>query len=97
MTNKHRLFNIIKAAEDEHYKLKPHGSDDERIIRIVNHLAKNNAILLPCKLGSTVWVIKKSCAEPFPAEFRLDDLDQFGKRVFLSRAEAWRMMKGERR
>ena len=53
---------------------------------------KQNYIKLPCKIGDTVWVISKNVAEPFPAKFRLDDLEQIGRRIFLTRAEAMKRM-----
>lgn len=55
---------------------------------------KQSYIKLPCKLGDTVWVISKNCAEPFPAKFRVDDLEQIGRRVFMTRAEAVKRMRG---
>lgn len=55
---------------------------------------KQAIINLPCKLNDTVWVISKNCPEPFPAKFRLDDVDQIGQRVFLTKAEAVKRMRG---
>lgn len=54
-------------------------------------------VRLPCEVGTTVWVISKNCAEPFPAKFRLDDVANLGKKVFLSRASAIKFMRGAKR
>lgn len=60
--------------------------------KIADNLIANNVIVLPCALGSTVWIVNKSCTEPYPAKFKLDDLSQIGKRVFLSREKALKYM-----
>lgn len=87
MSNKEKLEKLIATVL----------SDCTTAEDIAKHLDKNNVIVLPCAIGSTVWAISKNCAEPFPAKFRLDDLAQMGRRVFLSRAEALRHMGGARR
>lgn len=51
-----------------------------------------NAIVLPCKVGTPVFIINKK-GQIFPGKFRLDDIDQFGKRVFLTRSEAEAVLK----
>lgn len=66
--------------------------------QIADHLIANNVIVLPCAIGSTVWIVSKACAEPYPAKFKLDDLSQIGRRIFLSRESALKYMrKGSRR
>lgn len=66
--------------------------------KIADNLIANNVIVLPCALGSTVWIVSKACAEPYPAKFKLDDLSQIGRRIFLSRESALKYMrKGNRR
>jgi hypothetical protein len=90
MNNKEKLMCLLMAS----------GISDmsrEKAEVIAEYLVKNNTMVLPCAIGSQVWVISKSCAEPFSAKFRLDDIDQFGKRVFLTRAEALRRMRGAKR
>ncbi len=54
-------------------------------------------VRLPCEIGTKVWVISKNCAEPFPAKFRLDDVANIGKKVFLSRASAIKFLRGAKR
>lgn len=88
MSNKEKLEKLIATVL----------SDGTTAEDLAKHLDKNNVIALPCAIGSTVWAISKNCAEPFPAKFRLDDLAQIGRRVFLSRADALRHMgRGARR
>ena len=86
MNNRKRIEKILCTI--------PVATPSEEVADILD---KNGVIALPCKIGETVWVISKSCAEPFSAKFRLDDIDQFGRRVFLTRAEALRRMRGAKR
>jgi hypothetical protein len=66
--------------------------------KIADNLIANNVIVLPCAIGSTVWIVSKACAEPYPAKFKLDDLSQIGRRIFLSKESALKYMrKGNRR
>ena len=60
-------------------------ADDTTICK----LFKNKALFikLPCKVGTPVFIINKK-GQIFSGKFRLDDIDQFGKRVFLTRSEA---------
>lgn len=91
MNNKDKILKIIRSTPKEQGR-KTTAEE------IAEHLDNNNVIVLPCAIGSTVWAISKNCAEPFPAKFRLDDLAQIGRRVFLTRAEALRHMgRGARR
>jgi hypothetical protein len=65
--------------------------------QIADHLIANNVIVLPCAIGSTVWIVSKNCTEPYPAKFKLDDVSQIGKRIFLRREDALRRMRGVKR
>ena len=58
-------------------------------------LFKNKALIieLPCKVGTPVFIVNKM-GRICPGKFRLDDIDQFGKRVFLTRKEAEKAVKG---
>jgi hypothetical protein len=58
---------------------------------------KNLIVKLPCEIGTTVWVISKNSAEPYPAKFKFDDIPNIGKRVFFSRASAIKHMRGAKR
>jgi len=57
-------------------------------------LIDNGVIVLPCKVGTPVFIINKK-GQIFPGKFRLDDIDQFGKRVFLTKSEAGAALKAE--
>lgn len=62
--------------------------------QIARHLAKNGVILLPCKIGQTVWIVNRTMGKIYPAKFRLDDIENIGKRIFLTKAEAEKFLKG---
>lgn len=89
MNTRKVLISLIDSVPRKNNKLTAE--------QIADYLIDHNVIVLPCKLGQTVWVVSKNCAEPYPAKFRLDDIDQFGRRVFLTRAEALRRMRGAKR
>ena len=65
--------------------------------KIADNLIANNVIVLPCAIGSTVWIVSKACTEPYPAKFKLDDLSQIGRRIFLSKESALKFMRGAKR
>ena len=60
--------------------------------------------VLPCKVGDTVWKIKRTFeeypdrSEPYiePDAFLLQDVFNIGKTVFLTREEAERAMEGRK-
>lgn len=56
--------------------------------------SKDLMIELPCKVGTPVFIINKTMGRVYPGKFRLDDIDQFGRRVFLTRADAEKAVKG---
>ena len=93
MSQKQKLITLINST--------PKGEDKRKKItaeQIAEHLIANNVIVLPCAIGDTVWIVSKACAEPYPAKFKLDDLSQIGRRIFLSRESALKYMrKGNRR
>jgi hypothetical protein len=64
--------------------------------QIADHLIANNVFVLPCAIGSTVWIVSKNCTEPYPAKFKLDDISAIGKRIFLSKESAMRYMRREK-
>lgn len=51
-------------------------------------------VKLPCKIGTPVFIVNKTMGRVYPGKFRLDDIDQFGRRVFLTRKEAEKAVKG---
>lgn len=84
MINKEKLEKLIATVL----------SDGTTAENLAKHLEKNNVIVLPCAIGSTVWIVSKNCTEPYPAKFKLDDVTQIGKRVFLNREDAEKVLKG---
>ena len=92
MSNRDKLINLIGSTPKQDPRQKITAE------QIADHLIANHVIVLPCTLGSTVWIVSKNCAEPYSAKFKLDDVTQIGKRVFLNREEALRRIgRGARR
>lgn len=92
MNQTQKLTNLINSVPRPDKRCKVTAE------QIADHLIANNVIVLPCAIGSTVWIVSKACAEPYPAKFKLDDLSQIGRRIFLSRESALKYMrKGNRR
>ena len=89
MTHREKLIKLINSTPKQ---------DNGKITaeQIANHLIANNVIVLPCAIGSTVWIVSKSCAEPYPAKFKLDDISAIGRRIFLSKEAALRFMRREK-
>ncbi len=54
---------------------------------VADFLLENGVVVMPCKVGTPVFIINKK-GQIFCGKFRLDDIDQFGKRVFLTKEEA---------
>ena len=71
-------------------------SKAERIRKLLAADKEGRCIILPCKLGDTVWRIKRTFetyldkSEPYiePDAFLLQDVFNIGKTVFLTREEA---------
>ena len=86
MNSREKLINLINSVP------RPDKKSKITAEQIADHLVANNVIVLPCKLGDTVWIVRKSSAEPFPARFDYDDIKGLGKTVFMTRAEAMKRM-----
>ena len=99
MNNKERImyllhtagWNIFSEPEFCVQKVKYHFSNN--VEQIADYLIANGVIVLPCKVGDPVFIITKN-GYIHTGKFRLDDLERFGKRVFLTRAEAEKALKG---
>ncbi len=71
-------------------------SKAEQIRKLLAADNEGRCIILPCKLGDTVWRIKRTFetypdkSEPYiePSAFLLQDVFNIGKTVFLTREEA---------
>ena len=90
MTHRDKLIELITSTPKQEPKQKITAE------QIADHLIANNVIVLPCALGSTVWIVSKNCTEPYPAKFKLDDISAIGKRIFLSKEAALRFMRREK-
>ena len=86
MTQREKLIGLILNPA-------PSLADAEKI---ADNLIANNVYVLPCAIGSTVWIVSKNCTEPYPAKFKLDDVSQIGRRIFLSKESALKFMRKER-
>lgn len=91
MNQTQKLITLINSVPRENKQQKITAE------QIANHLIANNVIVLPCALGSTVWIVSKACAEPYPAKFKYDDISAIGKRVFVSKESALKYMRGEKK
>lgn len=87
------LANLIGKAK-RNRKYREFSCSFERDFFLAEELIENGVIVLPCKVGTPVFIINKK-GQIFNGKFRLDDLDQFGKRVFLTRSEAEGVLKAE--
>lgn len=57
MRDRDRLYGLIVDIENELFREYPHYSDMERIERTADHLLAAGCILLPCKVGDTVYYL----------------------------------------
>lgn len=89
MTQRDKLITLIMGANINTVSLA-------NAEKIADNLIANNVFVLPCAIGSTVWIVSKNCTEPFPAKFKLDDISAIGKRIFLSKESALRFMRREK-
>jgi hypothetical protein len=83
------------------------GIPDDRLAEIAQAERDGRLVVLPCKVGTRVWVIGQNCdlcrdmyaeepclfgsceyKEVFESVFGYGMIDNFGKTVFLTRAEA---------
>jgi hypothetical protein len=55
---------------------------------------KGLVIDLPCKVGTPVFIVNKTHGCVYKGKFRLDDIDQVGKRIFLTEEAAKKVIKG---
>ena len=80
-----------------------HYSSHDRMKELAKADKEGRLAVLPCKVGDTVWRIKRTFetypdkSKPYiePDAFLLQDVFNIGKTVFLTREEAEKAMKGE--
>lgn len=83
------------ACSEDGYKTMPSLEEF-----FADYLLSNNVIILPCKIGDTVYVIggkyRHGSVEKWinTGKFRFSDIDKLGKTVFLSKEEAEKALGG---
>ena len=99
MTHRDKLIELIISTPrlECTHNGRANGKTFQTAQNMADHLIANNVIVLPCAIGSTVWIVSKSCTEPYPAKFKLDDLSQIGRRIFLTKEKALNHMRGEKK
>lgn len=55
-----RLIELIVDAENAIYQEKPYSTDTERYSRVADHLLAEGVIVLPCKVGDTLYEISRT-------------------------------------
>jgi hypothetical protein len=98
MTQRDKLIELIISTPQLEctHNGRANGKTFQTAQNMADHLIANNVFVLPCAIGSTVWIVSKNCTEPFPAKFKLDDISAIGKRIFLSKESAMRYMRREK-
>ncbi len=98
MTDRERLIELLEQEK----AFSRHLTDDERRGKLADYLLENGVIVLPCKVGDTVYELKyyHCCTNPEldfydidEKTFGLDMLNKIGKTVFLTREEAEQALK----
>ena len=90
-----------KKFEDE---VVASGKTFGRLVELLHADKDGRCVVLPCKVGDTVWRIKRTFEEypdkskPYiePDGFLLQDVFKTGKTVFLTREEAEHAMEGRK-
>lgn len=95
MTQRDKLIELIISTPrlECTHNGRANGKTFQTAQNMADHLIANNVMVLPCALDSTVWIVSKSCTEPYPAKFKLDDISAIGKRIFLSKESALKFMR----
>lgn len=88
MTHRDKLIELITSTPKQDPKQKITAE------QIADHLIANNVIVLPCKLGSKIYIVNKTMGCIIEGKFRLDDINQIGTRIFLDRKDAERVLNG---
>ena len=71
------------------------GLNKKKVVKECEHFKNKSLVVkLPCKIGTPVFIINKKMGCVYNGKFRLDDIDQFGRRVFLTKADAVKAVKG---
>ena len=92
MTQRERLIYLIDST--------PKGEDKRKKVtaeQIAEYLIENGVVVLPCPIGTKVWIVNKTYGAIKEGKFQLDDYNRIGSRVFLTREKAERFLLGKKR
>ena len=95
MTDRERLIDLIKEAKKH---TKNANSDLERNMIFADYLLEHGVIVLPCKVGDTLYCESASKGQITylrapDLEWIVENKEIFGKEIFLTREEAERALK----
>lgn len=87
----------IEAGEIE-AGLSAEGYSIHRMVELMRADKDGRLVVLPCKMGDTVWRIKQTFESSYlePSGFLLQDASDIGKTVFLTCAEAKKAREGRK-
>lgn len=88
MNKRQKIIDLIRETP------KAYNSHKVTVEDIADHLIANNVIVLPCKLGSKIYIVNKTMGCIIEGKFRLDDINQIGTRIFLDQKDAERVLNG---
>lgn len=92
MTQHEKLINLINNT--------PKGEDKRKKVtaeQIADYLIANGVYVLPCPIGTKVWIVNKTYGAIKEGKFQLDDVANLGKRVFLDQKSAENYLWGKKR
>ena len=67
----------------------------EAAFDLLNKKQQGLVLVLPCKVGTPVFIVNKEGGYIHPGLFRIDDLPRFGRRVFLNKKKAEAALKAK--
>ena len=92
MTQHEKLTNLIINT--------PKGEDKRKKVtaeQIADYLISNGVVVLPCPIGTKVWIVNKTYGAIREGKFQLDDYNRIGSRVFLTKEKAEKYLWGKKR
>lgn len=91
MTQHEKLTNLINST--------PKGEDKRKKVtaeQMADYLIANGVVVLPCPIGTKVWIVNKTYGAIKEGKFQLDDYNRIGSRVFLTKEKAERFLLGKK-
>ena len=92
MNSREKLIQLINET--------PKGEDKRKKVtaeQIADYLIANGVYVLPCPIGTKVWIVNKTYGAIKEGSFQLDDVSNIGKRIFFSRESAEEFLWGKKR